>query len=491
MIQEIFNSNLFILIVSLLLICSILAVQFSVKVNAPSLLFFIALGMIAGSDILGIINFNNPEVAQLVGMMALVIILFDGGIQTQWKNIRPNAAPAVSLATVGVLITSLLVGVAAYLLFDLSWPEAILLGALVGSTDAAAVFAMLAGRNITNRLEATLEGESGANDPMAVFLTTAFISIVNQEGTSFFGFIGQFLLQMGGGLLIGLLIGKIASKSLYRINLSSSGLYPLLAISFAYLTYSVGSLLNASGLLAVYVAALVIGNSGLKQRSPILRFNEGFSWIAQIVLFVLLGLFVAPKDVFSFEIIVKGLILSLTLMLIARPVATFLSVAGMKFKFKEKLFLSWAGLRGAVPIVLALFPLLADLANSALYFNIVFFVVLTSTLVQGTTIPKVASMLGHVSSSTTNPIYTMDLLSIGKTELEVAEFQIAEHNNAANKKIKELNLPETVNITLILRKGDTVPPSGNLTLKPGDTLYMLLQGDELKAVEEILKAEEQ
>lgn len=491
MIQEIYNSNLFILIVSLLLICSILAVQFSVKVNAPSLLFFILFGMIAGSDILGIINFSNPEIAQLVGMMALVIILFDGGMQTQWKTIRPVAAPAISLATVGVLLTSALVGVAAYFLFDLNWAEAFLMGALVGSTDAAAVFAMLAGKNITNRLEATLEGESGANDPMAVFLTTALISVVNQEGTGILEFIGQFILQMGGGLLIGLLIGKIASKSLYRIKLSSSGLYPLLAISFAYLAYSIGSLLNASGLLAVYVTAIVIGNSQLKQRSPILRFNEGFSWIAQIGLFVILGLFVAPSDVFSFSIMVKGLFLSLILMFIARPVAAFLSVTGMKFKFKEKLFLSWSGLRGAVPIVLALFPLLADLENSSLYFNIVFFVVLTSTLIQGTTIPKVASKLGLVSTPNTNPIYTMDLLSVGKTELEVAEYQITEHSNATDKKIKDLHLPETVNITLILREGNTVPPSGSLTLKTGDTLYMLLQDDEMKAVEEIFEAEEE
>ncbi|GAB3794412.1 hypothetical protein GCM10028868_11990 [Virgibacillus kimchii] len=271
--DELLDSNLIILAISIILIISILSVQFSIRINAPSLIFFIALGMIVGGDLLDLVTFDDPQIAQLIGMMALVIILFDGGIKTNWQTIRPVAFPALSLATLGVLITSIILGMAAKFIFNFTWPEALLMGAIVGSTDAAAVFAMLQGKNITKRLEATLEAESGANDPMAVFLTTSFIAMITADGTGIMGFIGDFFWQMGVALILGLVIGKIGSKALYRIDLSSSGLYPLLAISFAFLAFSISELANASGLLAVYVSALVIGNSGLKQRNAILRFN--------------------------------------------------------------------------------------------------------------------------------------------------------------------------------------------------------------------------
>ncbi len=381
------QSNITILSISLILIISILAVKFSAKVNSPSLVFFIGIGMIFGSETVHLFHFDDPSAAQLIGMLALVVILFDGGMQTNWQSLRPHAVPALSLATIGVLLTTIVMGLVAKLLFPFSWPEALLLGALVGSTDAAAVFAMLKGKDVSNKITYTLEGESGVNDPMAVFLTTSLITVVTNETPNSLSFIGDFIWQMGGAIVFGFIIGKLGSKGLHRMALSASGLYPLLALAFALFAYSFGSLLQTSGLLTVYIAAIVIGSHPLRQRYTILRFNEGLSWVAQIGMFVLLGMFVIPSDLFSFSIIAKGLLLSFTLILIARPIATNIAVIRMDFNWKERCFISWAGLRGAVPIVLALFPMLAQIEHSQLYFNLIFFIVLTSSMIQGTSLP--------------------------------------------------------------------------------------------------------
>jgi cell volume regulation protein A len=487
MLDQIFNSNIIIFTISIILVISILSVKFSTKINAPSLIFFIFLGMIVGGEFLDLVSFEDPEIAQLIGMMALVIILFDGGLKTNWETIRPAALPALSLATLGVVITSFILGAAAKMIFDFTWPEALLMGAIVGSTDAAAVFAMLQGKNITKRLETTLEAESGANDPMAVFLTTSFIAMITAEDTGIMAMILDFFWQMGIALLLGLIIGKLGSKALYQITLSSSGLYPLLAISFAFLAFSVSELASASGLLAVYVNALVIGNSRLKQRNAILRFNEGFTWIAQIGLFFILGLIVIPSDLFSISIILQGLLLSVILMLIARPIAAFISVAGMKFSLKEKVFISWAGLRGAVPIVLALFPMLAGLEHSQLYFNIIFFIVLTSVVIQGTTMQLFANKLGLVTTDDVIPLHTMDLLSVGRKDLEIVEYAINEKYSVAGKSIQQIGLPYKANIILIIRHGETIPPTAETVLQYEDILYILVPDDEMKDLEEVLR----
>ncbi|WP_249872057.1 potassium/proton antiporter [Oceanobacillus saliphilus] len=486
MLPELIDSNFLILIFSLILIISILGTKFTSKVNTPSLLFFIALGMAIGSDGFNIFEFYDAELAQLIGMMALVIILFDGGIKTNWNRIKPVAIPSISLATLGVLITSLILGVIAKFFFNLSWPESLLLGALVGSTDAAAVFAMLQGKNINDRLEATLEAESGANDPMAVFLTVTLISFVEMQNSGLLGLIGSFIWNMGGGLLLGLLIGWFGSKALHRITLISSGLYPLHALAFAFLAYSVASLVNASGLLAVYTAAIYIGNTGLKQRNAILQFNEGFSWIAQIVLFITLGLFVIPSDLFQWEIIWRALLLSFILMFVARPIASFISVIGMNYTIREKLLISWAGLRGAVPIVLALFPMISGLEHSQLFFNVVFFVVLTSTLLQGTTMSWFANRLGLVKPGTNTEINHMELLSVGKNTLEIVEIIIDENSKVDGEKIKDLGLPANANITFILRDGETLSPNGSIKIMEGDLLYVLAPKEDVDKLEKIL-----
>jgi len=376
------NVDNFILLASLLLIIGVLTTKFSSRLGVPALILFLAVGMIVGSDGLGFIYFDNANYAQLIGVLALIIILFEGGLQTRWNTVKSVLTPSLSLATIGVLLTTSIVAVAAKLIFDVSWFEAFLFGSIVGSTDAAAVFAVLKGQNIKARLGATLEAESGTNDPMAVFLTLLFIQFLTTGGGNIFLSILLFFWQMGIGLLLGFIFGKVATFAINKINLDSSGLYPIFALAFALLTYSFAAFINASGLLAVYVAALVIGNSDLTYRTSIFRFNEGFAWMMQILMFIMLGLLVFPTQLFTFDVMLKGCLIAIVLLVVARPIAVFLSTIKMGFNFKEKIFLSWAGLRGAVPIVLATFPMLAGIENSQLIFNVVFFVVLTSALLR-------------------------------------------------------------------------------------------------------------
>lgn len=487
MIHEILESNQFILLVALLLIISVLVTKFSTRLGVPSLVLFIGVGMLVGSDGLDFIYFDNAGIAQLIGVFALVIILFEGGLQTKWATIKPVLPSAAILATLGVLVTSLVVGVAAKYILGLSWLEGILVGSIVGSTDAAAVFSVLKGKNLKSNVKATLESESGSNDPMAMFLTLSLIQLITQEQSGIWTLIGTFFWQMALGLILGLIIGKIASISINRINLDSSGLYPLFGIAFAFLTYSITSLVGASGLLAVYIAALVIGNSDLTYRQSILRFNEGFGWMAQIVMFIILGLFVFPTDVFHFNNIINGLLISVILIFVARPIAVFLNLFKSKYQFKEKLFLSWAGLRGAVPIVLAIFPMLAGIENSQIMFNAVFFVVLTSTLVQGSTITYMTKKLGLEGKSETQPIHSLELISIGKSNVEMVEYYVTEKNIIIGQDLERLVLPDNSLINAIIRDGNIITPNGQTIIKEKDTLYILVSRKSKPKLKKILE----
>lgn len=487
MIEEIFQSSQYILLGSLLLIISILVTKFSTRVGVPTLVLFIGVGMLFGSDGLNVIYFDNADLAQFIGMFALVVILFEGGLQTKWQSMRPVIGAAITLATLGVIITSGIVAVASMLIFDISWLEACLVGSIVGSTDAAAVFAVLKGKNIKDKIESTLEAESGTNDPMAVFLTISFIQLIINPDSDILSLIGSFFWQMCAGLIIGLILGKIASASINRINLDSSGLYPLFALSFAFLSYSLSSLADASGLLAVYITAIVIGNSDLTYRHSILRFNEGFGWMMQILMFIILGLFVFPTDLFSLGIVFKGLMLSIVLMFIARPIATFISLIRSKYKTKEKLFLSWAGLRGAVPIVLAIFPLLEEVNNSQLFFNAVFFVVITSTLIQGSTITFLATKFNLISKPKTNPIQSLEVISIGKNNAEIVEYDVTSSNKISGCTLEDIELPASALINAIIRKGEIITPHGQTVIQEDDTLYIMVSRSAKKRLREVLR----
>ncbi|MBM7586360.1 cell volume regulation protein A [Bacillus pakistanensis] len=477
-----FDTDYIILLLSTLLILGVITTKFSTRLGVPSLVLFIMLGMIMGSDILDIIYFDNPNIAQLIGVLALIVILFEGGLQTKWSSIKKVAYPSLSLATLGVLLTTTIVALAAKYILGMDWLVAFLLGSIVGSTDAAAVFAALSGKNVKQKLASTLEAESGTNDPMAVFLTLSFIQLITMEESNVALLIGSFFWQMGIGLVIGFILGKIGSNSINKISLDSSGLYPVFALAFAILTYGLTAMVNASGLLAVYVAALVIGNKELTYRHSILRFNEGFAWMMQILMFVILGLLVFPSQLWDWTLIWKGFLVAFILIFIARPIAVYLSLTFFKFTNKEKLFIAWAGLRGAVPIVLATFPMISNVENSQVIFNYVFFIVLSSALIQGSSIVYLANKLKLTGPNKTTPPHTLELVSIGKANAEMIEYHVEEANQLIGQTMKNLELPKNVLVNAIIRNEALITPSGETSILKGDILYIL---SDKKSVKEL------
>ncbi|WP_033542136.1 potassium/proton antiporter [Planococcus sp. CAU13] len=485
-----FTINGIILICGAFLLVGVLMTKISARAGVPSLVLFMIIGMILGSDISGLIYFSNAEIAQLVGVLALVVILFEGGLQTQWKNIRPVLGGSLVLATLGVLITAAVVAVAAYYVLNISVLEALLLGSIVGSTDAAAVFSVLAGQNIKAKISSTLEAESGTNDPMAMFLTIAIIELILIPDSSIFTLLGDFFMQMGVGAVLGLALGLFASWTINRIRLNASGLYAVLSVGFAIFIYSITAILGGSGLLAVYLAALVIGTRDLTHSHSIISFNEGLAWLMQILMFIILGLLVFPSQLADWDLIWKGLILSLVLIFIARPIAVFVSTIFFDYSLNEKLFMSWAGLRGAVPIVLATFPMLAGMENSSLFFNVVFFIVLTSALLQGSTIPFFANKLRLNGKPSPKRIHSLELVSMDKANAEMLEVELTDKSPFANQLVQTIGLPDQTLISAIIRSGRLVMPTGTTKLKVGDVLYVLTEKKQLSKVKMVLGEED-
>ncbi|WP_414694761.1 potassium/proton antiporter [Paenibacillus sp.] len=475
--MEAFTVDSAILIFSLLLVIGVITTKFSSRLGVPSLVFFILVGMVLSR----FIYYDNAYLTQLFGTLALIVILFEGGLQTKWANIRRVAVPSVTLATAGVFATTAIIGVLAKYILGVSWLEGLLFGAIVGSTDAAAVFAVLGNKNIRPRLTSTLEAESGTNDPMAIFLTVALIELIVRPETSVLSLAAGLVWQMGLGLGLGFLFGKLSVWTINKINLDSSGLYPVLSMALAISTYSVTAMLGGSGLLAVYVMAVLVGNSDLTYRHSIFRFNEGFAWMMQISMFILLGLLVFPDQLV--HVVWQGLALSALLMFVARPIGVFLSIAFMKYNVKEMTFISWAGLRGAVPIVLATYPMMAGLENSQLLFNVVFFVVLTSALIQGSTISPLANKLGLSGGKKATLPHSLELVSIGKTNKEMIEIEVESRSAISGSEIRDVQLPEDTLVSAIIRDGKIVTPKGNTRIQEGDILYILVD----KAVREDVK----
>lgn len=488
MIEPILHEDKMLLLVALLFIVGVLTTKFSSRLGVPSLVLFIVVGILTGSEGLGLIYFDNASFAKSIGIFALIIILFDGGMSTEWSKVRPVVTPSLSLATLGVILTALVVGIAAKFIMGVGWIEAFLLGSIVGSTDAAAVFSVLRGKNINDRLRTTLEAESGSNDPMAMFLTISTLELLLSAQPNYFMMLLFFIWQMGIGLCIGFLFGKLATFSINKINLDSGGLYPILAFAFALLTYSLTDLVNASGLLAVYVAGLVVGNNEeLTYSHAIDRFNEGFTWMMHIVMFVILGLLVFPSQLFTWEILFKGMALSIILIVVARPVALFLSTIRMDFNLKEKLFLSWAGLKGAVPIVLATFPMIAGTEHSQIFFNIVFFIVLTSALLQGSTVSIVAKKLGLTSPAKSSPPHTLELISIGKANAEIVEFEVHEESKIAGETLADIDFPKDTLVNAVIRGDRLITPYGETAIQPRDILYILVSKQKKKELRKVLR----
>src|SRR3954454_5439905 len=362
------------------------------RLRVPGLVLFLALGMLIGSDGLELINYHDFETARVVGIVALSLILFEGGLAAGFDEIRPVLGPAASLAVVGTIVTAIVAGLAAHWLFDLSVAEGMLVGSILASTDGAAVFAVLRGSTLRRRLARTLEGEAGFNDPVAVILVLGFINWVTKPDYGLGDMTVLFVEELGVGLLVGLAIGWLSVQTLSRTSLPSAGLYPVASLATAALAFGAADVLHGSGFLAVYLAGLMLGSANVPAKQTTTNFHQGLSWVAQIAMFLTLGLLVFPSELG--EVALEGTVLALIVVVVARPLSTVLATLPFAFSGREQLVLGWAGLRGAVPVVLATFPVIEGVPGSQTFFNIVFFAVLLSTLLQGATFEPFAQRLG-------------------------------------------------------------------------------------------------
>lgn len=481
-----FSIEYILLAVSILLVVSIFMSRVSSRFGIPVLVFFLAIGMLAGSDGPGGIYFDNAWAAKSLGIVALSLILFSGGLDTDWPSMRPVFRQGLMLSTFGVLVTAFLTGVFAVLVLQWSLLQGFLLGSIVSSTDAAAVFAVLKSKHISlkKNLQPLLELESGSNDPMAVFLTLSFIDLIITPARSAWTLIPNFLIQMSIGALMGWAMSRVIIWTVNRLDLEYEGLYPVLTTSLALLTYSLTSTLGGNGFLAVYLAGILVGRENFLFKKSLLRFHDGVAWLMQIMMFVTLGLLVFPSKLPS--VVVPGLMIAAFLILIARPISVFLSLFGSGMSVQEKRMVSWVGLRGAAPVILATFVLLAGVEGSGTIFNIVFFIVLTSVLVQGTTIPWFARLLGVDAPLTVKRRYPIEYEQVTPTNTELAELMVPYNSFVTGRAIFEIGFPMEARITLVCRNEAFIVATGKTVLEGGDVLLVLGDQGSLKAISEIL-----
>ncbi|MCU0453508.1 MAG: potassium/proton antiporter [Bacteroidetes bacterium] len=474
------------LIGSLLILLSLMIARLTDNLGIPTLLLFLGVGMLAGSEGPGGIAFDDAGLARSIGTVALVFILFSGGLSTRWAHVRETAWQALSLATLGVLLTAVAVGWFVMLLLQVSFLEGLLVGAVVSSTDAPAVFSILQSKHISlkGRLKPLIELESGSNDPMAIFLTLGLVDILSGTGSDIWDLVPRFFYQMGFGAAIGFLGGRALAMLLNRLNFTYDGFYPVFALAFASFIYGLTVLVDGSGFLAVYIAGLVVGNSDIIQKRSLFRFFDGLAWLSQIGMFVTLGLLVYPSQV-AF-VLGTGMAVSFFLILAARPVSVFISLAGSSLTWREKTLVSWVGIRGAVPIILATFPLLAGVPNASALFNVVFFIVLTSALFQGWSIPVVARWLGVDAPLERRTASPLEFEAPKGADTDLVDFIVPYKSIHTGRPIVELGMPDDSLITLIIRNDKFLVPSGGTTLEPGDTVMVLVNKGNVKQVSEIL-----
>jgi cell volume regulation protein A len=473
---------------SILLLLSVLASKASARLGVPALLLFLLIGMLAGSEGPGGIEFDYTRLALSLGVVALVFILFAGGLDTDWASVRPVVWKGIALSTVGVVLTAVCVAWFAIRVFDFSLLEGLLLGSIVSSTDAAAVFTVLRSRNVNLKgsLKPLLEFESGSNDAMAVFLTTGLIGLLTNKTASMVDLLPMFALQMPLGALLGWAMGKGMVVVINRLRLEFDGLYPVLTLSLVLFTYGVTATLGGNGFLAVYVAGLTMGNNVFVHKASLRRFHDGLAWLMQIAMFLTLGLQVFPSRIIP--IVGTGLLVSLFLMLVARPLSVFLTLAFARMSLKERIFISWVGLRGAVPIILGTFPLLAGVPQADVIFNLVFFIVLTSVLLQGTTLPLLARWLGLEDAAAPTQEYSLALDSTDSIKTGLAEITIPPRSAAVGKQIVDLGLPKEVVVMMIGRNQHGFIPTGGSTLQAHDTLLVFADKNLLTETQNIIDA---
>jgi potassium/hydrogen antiporter len=478
-----------ILVAGALLAAGIAASLLAARVRLPGLLLFLALGVVLGSDVTGWIEFGQTgtdyELARTIGIVALALILFEGGLTAGFEEIRPVLRPALGLALVGTFVTAAVTGVAAIWLFDLSTLEGLLLGSIVASTDGAAIFSLLRGSTLRRPVARTLEGEAGLNDPVAVLLVIGFVDWIDEPGYGAADMALLFVMELGIGLVVGLLVGWLAVNGLMRARLDSPGLYPVATLATAALAFGAADALHGSGFLAAYLAGLALGSAPIPAKRTVTVFHQGVAWVAQIVMFMTLGLLVFPKNLD--DVALEGTVLALVLVLVARPLAAFLSTVFERFSAADRFILGWAGLRGAVPVVLATFPVIDQIEKSTTFFNIVFFAVVISTLLQGTTFEPLAKRLGVTTSEPALPRPLAETGTIRRLGAEIVEYPVGPEDAVAGHRVRELGLPRDALLSVIVRGDEAVLPRGSTRVEAGDRLHVVVRTEVADRMAEVVK----
>jgi potassium/hydrogen antiporter len=456
------------LIGAMVLLISVAAVRWSTRLGVPSLLIYLAFGMLLGESFIGI-EFDDAQLTRMLGTCALVLIIAEGGLTARWTHLRPVLGLATALSTVGVAVSIAVVALAAHLLLDLPWQAAALIGAVLSSTDAAAVFSTLRRLRLRPNLVATLEAESGMNDAPVVIL----VVLLSTSDGHFAPWWQELLLvsyELAAGAVIGLLVGVAGTWLLRRAALPAAGLYPLAAVGLTVLAYAGGAVAHASGFLAVYVTGVMLGNARLPHRQPILGFADGLAWLSQIGLFVLLGLLVSPSELL--DALIPAMVVGLVLLLVARPLSVLVCATPFRLSWPEQAFLSWAGLRGAVPIVLATIPLAAQVSGAGALFNIVFVLVVVFTLVQASTLPAMARLLGVTALTETSEL-RVETAPLENMRADLLQLEVVPGSNLTGVHLDELRLPVGAAVTLVLRSGTGFVPDRTTRLRTGDSLLIV------------------